>query len=378
MTQERKNIRKTGRTFALAVAVAALLVPASARQPASSPDALALAQLDGFALGLTEADQFAGVVLVAQGGRLVFEKAYGKLDAAADAPATVDTRYNLASAGKMFTSVAVLQQIARGRLTLDTKVGDILKTYRNQAFAKAVTVRHLLTHTAGAGDIDLFGVENAGNRARVRSVSDMVALHDDRPPAFAPGSKQEYGNFAFVVLGRMVEVASGEAYEAYVARHIFAPAGMTGTGFVDCAHRAADLAVGYATVAGKRVSNCATQPARGLPAGGTVSTARDMFRFTQALQAGKLIPRALLAEATRTHREFMGLGFFATDYGPGIPARDFRWGHGGSSDGVCTDVRVYPRTGETVVVLTNRDPPACFPVANFLHRQWSLRTPQVR
>lgn len=349
-----------------------------AASPPAAPDAIALAQLDGFALGLTEADQFSGVVLVASGDRVLFEKAYGRLDAERDAAATVATRYNLASAGKMFTSVAVLQQIAAGRLTLDTKVGEVLRDYPNRAFADTVTVRQLLMHAAGAGDVDLFGVENAANRARVRNVADMVALHHNRPPAFTPGSRQEYDNFGYVVLGRMVEVLSGEDYEAYVVRHIFAPAGMTHTGFVDCISRASDLAVGYVTLDGRRQSNCLTQPTRGFPAGGAVSTARDMFLFTRALATGRLVPPALFAEATRIHRQFMGLGFFTTDYGPGYLARDFRWGHGGSSDGVCTDVRVFPATGETIVVLTNRDPPICFAVGNFLHQQWARREAGVR
>ena len=78
---------------------------------------------------------------------------------------------------------------------------------------------------------------------------------------------------------------------------------------------------------------------------------------------------ALFSDATRTHREFMGLGFFATGYGPGIPRRDFRWGHGGSTDGACADVRTYPATGESIIVLSNRNAPACFDVANFLHAQ---------
>lgn len=80
-----------------------------AQASAAVPDALALAQLDGFVLGLTEADAFSGVVLVANRSGVVFEKAYGKLDPEGEAPATVDTRYNLASAGKMFTSVGILQ-----------------------------------------------------------------------------------------------------------------------------------------------------------------------------------------------------------------------------------------------------------------------------
>jgi CubicO group peptidase (beta-lactamase class C family) len=360
-----------------ASAVAALLLSVTAGHAASGPppdprpDPAELARLDRFAQDLTQADKFSGVVLVAKSGRVLFEKAYGGVDEKRPIPATINTRYNLASAGKMFTSVAVWQQIAAHRLTLDTKVGQVMKDYPNKEFATKVTVRQLLTHTSGAGDIDLFGAENAANRARIHSVADMAALNGDRAPAFEPGSKQEYGNFAYVVLGRMVEVLSGEAFESYVVHHIFAPTGMTRTGFVDCTDSAPDLAVGYVTIDGKRQSNCLTQPARGLPAGGEVSTARDMYRFVLALQTGKLIPPAFFAEAITPYRGFMGLGFFATDYGPNVPKRDFRWGHGGSSDGACTDVRTYPATGETIVVLTNRDPPACFPVANFLHQQAS-------
>lgn len=363
------------------VAMTATSSLAAVEQPASAPNDIALAELDGFALGLEEANQFSGVVLVAHNGRVVFEKAYGKADEKveekSDAPVTLDTRFNVASAGKMFTATAILQQVALGRLTLDTPVGEVLKDYPNKAFATTVTVRHLLTHTGGAGDIDLFGPEHADNRKRVRSVQDMVALHGDRAPAFVPGSKQEYGNFGHVVLGRMVEVLSGENFEGYLQRHVFEPAGMTRTGFVDCTERAPDIAVGYATVDGQQVSNCDTQPKRGFPAGGQMSTAGDMYRFVTALQAGKLIPAALFAEATRTHYEFMGLGFFATGYGPGVPQSEFRWGHGGSADGVCTDVRTYPKTGETIIVLSNKDMPGGFSVANFLHKQW-IRKSRVR
>ncbi len=333
-------------------------------------DAVALARLDGFAQGLAAADRFSGVVLIAEGDNIVFERAYGAADAVSGTPATMQTRFNLASAGKMFTTVAVLQQIAAGRLSLETPVGAVLKDYRNREFAEKVTVRHLLTHTSGAGDIALFGTENAANRAKATNHAAMLALHEMRAPEFEPGTQQKYGNFAYVVLGRMVEVLSGESYEDYVQRHIFAPAGMTKTGFIDCVQSGPGLAVGYVAIEGQRVRNCATQPARGFAAGGQMATAGDMFAFIRALRAGRLIPLPLLADATRTHREFMGLGFFATEYGPGVPARDFRWGHGGSADGACTDVRHYPGTAETVIVLSNRDAPDCYPVAGFLHAQW--------
>jgi D-alanyl-D-alanine carboxypeptidase len=330
-------------------------------------------RFDRFISTLTQQGKFSGVVLVARNGHVLFEKAYGKRDAQGDDANTLDTRFNLASAGKMFTSVAVWQQIAAGRLSLDTRVGEVLKDYPNRSFADAVTVRELLSHTSGAGDADLLGNEMAANRARVHSVADMVALEDHQPPAFPPGSNQVYSNFGFVVLGRMVEVVSGEDYETYVRRHIFEPAGMAHTGFIDCRTTAPDLAVGYSIVGGKRVFNCETL--RGFPAGGEAATAGDMYRFVQALQSGKLLPPALFAQATSIYRKGFGLGFFATEYGPGYLKRDFRWGHGGSASGVCTDVRTYKQTGETIITLANQDPPDCYAVARFLHDDYAKTHP---
>ena len=356
----------------LAALLASSALPCLATPPAPWP--VELARLDGYARGLADAGRFSGVVLVARDGQVLSERAYGLRDETGEAPLQPGDRFNLASAGKMFTSVAILQQVAAGRISLDTPVGDVLREYPNEAFARGVTVRHLLTHTGGAGDIDeLFGAENAAQRQRLQGLADMVALHGDRAPAFAPGSQQAYGNYGYIVLGRMVEVLSGEDFATYVQHRVLEPAGMAATGFAACTDPAADIAHGYVTVDGERVRNCATLPAKGLAAGGQVSTARDMLRFVQALESGKLLPEALFAQATATQREFMGLGFFATGYGADVPTRDFRWGHGGNADGICADVRAYPRTGETVIVLSNSDAPACFGVAGFLHAHWPDR-----
>lgn len=350
-------------------ALGLLTVLAGTSALASEPTRESLARLDGFAQGLAKAERFAGVVLVARHGRVLLHRAYGLADEQADSPNRPDTRFNIASAGKMFAAVAVLQLVASKRLTLETTVGNVLKDYPEPTIARSVTVRQLLTHTGGVGDLEIFGVERADVRARLRTVDDMLALHATRPPEFAPGTAQRYGNFGHVILGRMVEVVSGQTFDQYIAQHVFAPAGMRHTGNVPCSAPDADVARGYAVVDGQRVSNCRTQPLQGFPAGGQVSTTGDLLRFVGALQQGRLLPPALFSDATRTHREFMGLGFFATGYGPGVPRRDFRWGHGGSTDGACADVRTYPATGESIIVLSNRDAPACFDVANFLHAQ---------
>ena len=332
---------------------------------------MALARLDGYAMAVTDSTKFSGVVLVAHEGKIVFEKAYGPRDPKSEALASVHTRYNLASAGKMFTATAILQLVESGKLTLDSNVGSVLADYPNRELAEKVTIRHLLTHMGGTGDVDLFGTENADNRKRVRSVEDMIALHSDRPLAFEPGTQQQYGNFGHVILGRIVEILSGETFEAYVKKHIFARAQMTATDFADCTQASGDIAAGYVEVEGNMVSNCATLPARGFPAGGQVSTARDMLRFVEALRTGALLKQDMFAAAIKPQHEFMGLGFFATGYGRDVPARDFRWGHGGSADGICTDVRTYPATGETIIILSNRDAPTCYDISNLLHRVWN-------
>lgn len=368
--------RCLGAALALAAALAAgpaIAADKSVARPGAGPGAepgtVALARLDGFAQGLTAADRFAGVVLVARHGRVLMHRAYGRLDERGEAPVTPDARFNIASAGKMFTAVAVLQLVARGRLTLDTPVGAVLPDYPEPTVARRVTVRHLLTHSAGTGDLDIFGADRAEVRARLHGVADLLALHATRAPAFEPGSAQQYGNFGHVILGRMVEQLAGRPFDEVLAREVYAPAGMRRTGSVPCTAPDADIARGHVTLDGERVSHCRTQPTQGFPAGGQLSTAADLLRFVTALQRGRLLPPALWAEATRTQREFMGLGFFATGYGPGVPRRDFRWGHGGSTDGACADVRSYPATGETIIVLSHRDAPGCFEVANFLHAQ---------
>ncbi|HEU0045928.1 serine hydrolase domain-containing protein [Sphingomonas sp.] len=347
-----------------ATALLAFAAPASA-QDAPTVDPIALGELDGFLTGVTLGDRFSGVVLVAQGGRVVFEKAYGKRDERSPARApdllTTDTRFNLGSAGRMFTAVAVLQQVAAGKLKLDTKVGQVLKDYPNRKF-RNVTVRQLLADRAGAGDIALFGVENAVNRGRYRTAAEMVAAFGARGPAFKPGSQQQPSDFGYVVLGRMVEVLSGEQFEAYLARNVFAAAGMTRTDHTPCGTGATDLAVGYVTLAGQRQRNCVAQPLAGFAAGWQVGTARDLLRFATALDEGKLIPKPLLAQAVAA-APAGGLGLGTGEY----------WGQAGGGAGTCAELRRYPRAGETIVVLANRDPAICSTVAGYLPKQRERR-----
>jgi CubicO group peptidase (beta-lactamase class C family) len=121
-----------------------------------------------------------------------------------------------------------LQLIEAGKLSLDDPFGKSMTHYSNADMAK-VTVRQLLTHQGGTGEMGILEPQDVQNRDKVRSVADIVALNGSRGPAFAPGSKYEYSNYGFLLLGALVEKISGQSYYAYVEEHIFHPAGMMHT-----------------------------------------------------------------------------------------------------------------------------------------------------
>jgi hypothetical protein len=188
------------------------------------PQSEALTALDAFAMKLAGADEFSGVVAITKHGKVIFSKAWGLADRFEKKTVTLDTPFLLASQGKMFTAVAVLQLIAAGKMALDDTIGKYLTDYPNSEVAKKVTVRHLLTHQGGTGEMGILEPQDGNNRATVRSIADIIKINGNRAPAFEPGSKWEYSNYGFVLLGALVEKVTAHNYYDYVESHIFRPA----------------------------------------------------------------------------------------------------------------------------------------------------------
>ena len=187
----------------------------------------ALAALAARAEKLARADEFSGAVLVAREGEVLLEDAWGRANREASTPNTRDTRFRIGSMNKMFTAVATLQLVEAGKLALDDPIGKHLPDYPNKDVASKVTVRHLLTHTGGTGDI--FGPEFEQNRLKLRMHSDYVKLYGSRGLIHEPGTRFEYSNYGFVLLGALIEAVSGQSYYDYVRQNVFRPAGMTST-----------------------------------------------------------------------------------------------------------------------------------------------------
>jgi D-alanyl-D-alanine carboxypeptidase len=311
-----------------------------------------LAALKARAEDLAKNDQFSGVLLVARNGKVLLQKAWGRANRETGAPVTLDTRFRMGSMNKMFTAVATLQLVEAGKLALDDPIGKILTDYPNKELASKVTVRHLLSHTGGTGDI--FGPDFMKNRLTLREHSDYLKLYGSRALAYEPGTLYQYSNYGFILLGAIIERLSGRSYYDYVNDKIFKPAGMASTGSLPESQSVPNRAVGYmASDGGAWVPNTDTLPWRGTAAGGGYSTAGDLLRFAAALESGKLISKASLAEAIRPHQGNYGYGFQVKGYGS---SQSF--GHGGAAPGMSGDLRVFPELGYVVVCLSNLDPPA--------------------
>jgi D-alanyl-D-alanine carboxypeptidase len=326
----------------------------------------ALAALADHAEERAQAGEFAGAVLVARHDKILLQDAWGRADRKAGTANTPATRFRIGSMNKMFTAVATLQLAEAGKLKLDDPIGQHLPGYPNKQVAAKVTVRHLLTHTGGTGDI--FGPQFDQHRLQLREHRDYLKLYGSRGLNFEPGARFEYSNYGFVLLGALIEQVSGESYDDYVGDHVFRRAGMRSTGALPESVVVPDRAVGYLrpSPGSNWVPNTDTLPWRGTAAGGGYSTVSDLLCFAQALGSGKLISKATLAEATRPHQQQYGYGFDVQGQGP---LRSY--GHGGGAPGMNGELRVFPELGYVVVGLSNLDPPAASELVEF----FTLRMP---
>lgn len=326
--------------------------PAELAIPRLSQDA-ALAGLEKRSDDLAAKDQLSGVFLIARHDRVIFSKAWGMADRAAATPNSMATKFRIASLGKMFAAVAALQLVDRHQISLDSKVGDYLPDYPNRDIATKVTVRELLNHTGGTGES--FTPEYMAKRTEIRTLADYVKLLGNRKPDFEPGTKDDYSNYGFILLGRIIEAVSGSDYYDYIRKHIFEPAGMKDTGELPESVNVPGRATGYTWKDGKLVSSDDTLPWRGTPAGGDYSTAADMLRFAQALTSGKLIPQAFLNQATtpQNNGRWYGYGFETAAGSPHY------FSHSGGAYGSNAEFRIYPELGVVTIALCNNDPNAC-------------------
>jgi D-alanyl-D-alanine carboxypeptidase len=341
-------------------------MPAELR-PARLDQAAALAALRERVAQLSTQDKFAGQLLVARRGKILFDESRGLADREANLAVKADTKFRIGSMNKMFTAIAILQLAEAGKLSLSDPLVKFLPDYPNKEMAGKVTIRHLLSHTGGTGDI--FGPGYDSYRLALRNHDDYIKQFGARPLLKEPGAAFQYSNYGFVLLGAVIERASGMSYYDYVDMNICRPAGMTSTGSLP-----EDVAVparsqGYMRSDGVWKRNTDTLPYRGTAAGGGYSTAHDLLAFAQALESGKLVSKAALAEATEPGGSGEGYGLGFLHDGEGITRM---YGHNGGAPGMTGALWIYPNAGYVLIGLSNLDQDAATRPMMFFNRRMPL------
>jgi D-alanyl-D-alanine carboxypeptidase len=307
------------------------------------------------------ADRFSGSVLVARGDQPILTEARGYAIHPQVIGNQPDTKFNIASVTKMFTAVAVVQLVAKGKLDLHTPVSAY-----NPALPHAaeITIHQLLTHTAGFDSY--WNDAYRARRSDLRTIDGYIKLFAETPLEFPAGTRHHYGNSGYVLLGALIEQVTGISYYEHMRQEIFQPPGMNDTDFYEMDLPVANCASGYTRenwfgpLDGQLRNNHFIYAVRGSPSEHCFSTVHDLFLFMQALQTHRLLDadHTKLCRHPHTSAEQPGVqygyGFHIIDDG-----RHGRViGHAGRALGGDTFALIYMDLGYTVIVLSNYDRPA--------------------
>ncbi len=324
-------------------------------------------EIDRYLTARTSLGQFSGVALVATRDGVVFRKAYGYANIELRVPNTVDTTFEIASLSKAFTAAAILMLRDEGKLQLD----DSICRYTDpcpEAW-KAITIGQLLHHTSGIPDyesaLEMGSVQYGDAMALSDAPQRFIAEARTKALDFKPGTRFHYSNTGYLLLGFIIEKASGVSYGQYLQSKIFTPLQLTSTGVIDRTRIQKNRAAGY-------TGDDSTPPARiyrgfslldGLlrPAmytrlsspegdGGLYSTVDDLYRWVTALDEGKLLSAASRTEMMTPQLGAYGTGWFTLErYGRALRS------HTGNLPGFVSVIDRFADGELTLILLCNID-----------------------
>lgn len=317
--------------------------------------------MDDYLAFRNELDRFSGTVAIFRNDEPVYLRSMGTANRSWDIPVNDSTKYDLASVTKMFTAAGIALLFEEGKIGLDDTILDLYSDFPNREIGRTTTIRQLLSHTSGINDFFMQPKYLQSDRYRLRELVDYDHFYESLEVYESRVGNMHYSNTNFMILGRIIEKASGLDYYTFIERHIFEPLKMTNTGFYEHDIAVKNMAVGYTTDSqavtefgvpndGRLRANSYMRPARGMPAGGAYGTVFDLLRFMKALREGSLINGDTYEEFTRGDEDGYALGFqsYTMD---GIRAI----GHSGGFYGVSSQVYHLPEQGYTVAILSNSD-----------------------
>ncbi|MGA8036213.1 MAG: serine hydrolase domain-containing protein [Candidatus Acidiferrales bacterium] len=331
-----------------------------------SAPAAAAASYDKYLNALTSLGRFSGAVLVARDGKIEFRSAYGYADVEKRTPFIVESQIEIASLSKMFTARAILKLRDAGKLKLGDSVCDHMHDCPDAW--RPITIEELLRHTSGIPDyedaLELDSPKYLAYMTQPDSSRRILENAVNQPLDFPPGSKFKYSNTGYVVLGYVIEQASGEPFGKFMDDEILKPAGMSHSGIFGYGAPPAHLAIGYThgdtdwsdMLRGVRLEDEHLTALPQLPLtpphgdAGMFSTIDDLYAWSVAMDGGALVPASLSAEIFSPGRDGYGYGWaIGEEYG------DKRYQHIGLLPGYDSALIKFPDQRITIVVASNLD-----------------------
>ncbi len=336
---------KTARLFALFIVAFITATNAFAQQNVQ--------KIDGLLKQYYDYGQFNGSILVAEKGKIIYEKGFGMANMEWAIPNQPDTKFRIGSVTKQFTAALVLQLAEEGKIKLDGKISDYLTDYRKDTGEK-ITIHQLLNHTSGIPDYTRRPNFIADISRNPYSVAEFVKKFAGGDLEFEPGVKFSYSNSGYTLLGAIIEKVTGKSYETVLAERIFKPLGMTNSGYDNHSPLIEKRASGYQKTPDGFVNAAYLDMSIPYAAGSIYSTVEDLFKWDQSLYEDKI----LSAESKRLMFT-PGLG----NYGYGIRIADQPIGktdqkikiigHGGAIHGFNSFMARAVEKQQTVIILDN-------------------------
>jgi CubicO group peptidase (beta-lactamase class C family) len=317
-------------------------------------------------------------VLVKYGGLNVLEKGYGVRDLRKKQKIDPRTNFRLASFTKQFTAMAIMLLVHDGKLQYDDHLTDLFPEF--PAYGRAITVRHLLTHTSGLPDYEDLMEKQEKARGPIWSPDHQIQdnevlalLEQENAGKFAPGTAWAYSNSGYVVLGVIVAKVSGMPYRDFVKQRIFAPVGMShSVVYQKGINEVPDRAFGFSKEGDKFVETDQSSTSATLGDGGIYSNVEDLGKWDDALAKNSLLTEKEMAPALTAAKLADGSeprwpkpsGDNNPDTGKPI-SYGFGWFldswqdhkrmlHGGETMGFHTEIERFTTNGLTIIILCNR------------------------
>ena len=296
-------------------------------------------------------DQFNGVALVTDQGKVIFEKAYGWANREWQIANAKTTKFRLGSITKQFTATLILQLVEQSKLRLDGRMTDYLPDYPKTSGDK-ITIHHLLTHTSGIPNFTDFPHFFETQSRAPYAPQTFIKKFADLPLDFEPGSAFAYSNSGYFLLGVIIERVTSKPYAQVLREKIFTPVGMAHTGYDSTATLLSQRAAGYDKSSTGYVNTPYLDMSIPYASGSLYSTVEDLYRWDQALYTTQLLSDSSKAKMFSPYREHYGYGWNITNERVGQDSVQIV-AHAGGINGFLDIIVRIPSRKQLIVLLNN-------------------------